>query len=158
MDIYDKVAKISLVFTHDKLNRIAGDTISLDNMFDAKRDLVNIHALDSLRFEISASLTRACIRTTDTARLDIIVNTHMPLFFKNHNGSIRGLRDNSKISDALIEFVKNPNDGEFIIYIDCGSLFFHPDYDEYDFGHVGTDKKDFPNRLHLGRRYYTQVL
>jgi hypothetical protein len=49
-----------------------------------------------------------------------------------------------KTKNSLIlsmSFIKAPLNGEFIILINCGFLFFHSDFDEYNFDHVSNKKQ-----------------
>ena len=91
MGFFDNITTISLRFSDDKIDRIAGDSIPLDTIFDADRNTVNTDALDLIRIEITSLLTQACTRTTNEPRIDILVNNHMPLYFINTRGSRRGL-------------------------------------------------------------------
>jgi hypothetical protein len=64
----------------------------------------------------------------------------MPLYLTNKNGSCRGICDLLKLIDTLKEFIKDLDNTKFIIHIDCGSLYYHPDLDEYNFDHISTNK------------------
>jgi hypothetical protein len=145
MGIFDAITTVSLRFTNDKIDRIAGDTIPLDSIFEMPgQDTLEGQALDNIRTEITLTLTHAFVRTTTPSRIDRIVTNNMPLYIKNNKGSHRGLWDLKKLQESLQEFVLSPADGEFIIYVDCGALFSHPVLDEYNFDHISEDRNAFP--------------
>jgi hypothetical protein len=145
MGVFDAITTVSLRFTNDKIDRIAGDTIPLDSIFDMPgQDTIKAPALDNIRTEITLILTHAFIRTDTPTRIDRIVTNNMPLYVTNKNRSRRGLRDLKKLQETLQEFIADTNDGEFIIYIDCGALFTHPEPDEYNFDHISDDRTAFP--------------
>jgi hypothetical protein len=68
----------------------------------------------------------------------------MPLYFKNKQGLCCSICDHSKLTQVLTEFNKDPQDQDFVIYVDCAALFYHPDFDAYNFDHVSNDKMDLP--------------
>ncbi len=91
MSNYDDITTITLHFTKDDIDRIAGNTIPIDCIIDVKHDNVLTTALDNIRKEIIKTLQHACFCTTTSTRINTIVNNHMPLYFKNHKGYRRSL-------------------------------------------------------------------
>jgi hypothetical protein len=145
MGVFDAITTVSLYFTNDKIDCIAGDIIPLDSTFDLPgQDTIKGQALDNIRTEITLILTHAFVCTTTPSRIDRIVMNNMPLYIKNKKGSCRGLRDLKKLQESLQEFVIDPDDGEFIIHIDCGALFSHPILDGYNFDHISNNRNAFP--------------
>lgn len=144
MSNYDDIKTITLHFTKDELDRIAGDTIPIDCILDVSNDHVLKNAFTNIREEIIKTLEHACFRTKKNARITTVVNNNMPLYFKNEKGYRRGLRDNQKLVQALDEFQADPDDQDFVINVDCNGLFYHPSYDPYNFDDVSPDIMDFP--------------
>ena len=144
MGVFSQIDSILLCFSNDKIDRIACDTISLDTILDTDRNVVQISSLDNIRTQITAVLTQAFTRTTTPSRINVIVKNNMPLYLKHQNGTRRGIGDLQKLIDTLREFIKDPENTEFILYIDCGSLYSHPDLDEYNFDHISTHKFPTP--------------
>jgi hypothetical protein len=87
MGIYDDLATISLRFSNEKIERIAGDTIAINTILDTTKDKIHSDALDNIRHEIITIINQAFTRTVTSSRIDVIVNNHMPLCIKNVNGS-----------------------------------------------------------------------
>ena len=66
------------------------------------------------------------------------------MYFKNHKGYSRSLRDHQRLIQALDELQEDPDDQDFVIHVDCNGLFYHPTYDPYNFDDVSPDIMDFP--------------
>jgi hypothetical protein len=49
---FDSITTISLCFSNEKIDRIAGDSISLDTLFDADRNTVNTDAVDETHYSL----------------------------------------------------------------------------------------------------------
>jgi hypothetical protein len=152
MSKYNNIDTISIAFNNAKIDQIAGDIIPLDSIFDLKRKNFLIDSFDNIRQDIIILLTYACHCTTEFDRIDNIVNHHMTLYYKNQKGMRRGLHEISQLLITLKEFKKEANDQNFVIYIDYNTLFYHPEFDQYNFDHVSHDRKDFPSKM--STRYY----
>jgi hypothetical protein len=79
----------------------------------------------------------------------------MPLYFKNKEGLRRGIRDNSKIIQVIKEFNNDPENEDFVIYVDCNALFYHPNFDGYNFDDITNDPKDMQILLLCPQSFYT---
>ena len=145
MGAFDNIDTVSIQFSNAKIDHAAGDTIILDTIFDDTRNHIKTDAFSNIRLAIISILTHGCLRTTDTSRITTFANGHVPLYFKNKHGLRRGIRDNSKIMQVFKEFNKDPEHEDFGIYIDCDALFYHPNFDGYNFDDISNDPKDIPS-------------
>ena len=75
MSYYNDIKTITLHFTKDDLDRIAGDTIPIDCIFDVSNETVLKIALENIREEITKTLQHACFRTKKNTRIKTILPT-----------------------------------------------------------------------------------
>jgi hypothetical protein len=154
MGLFDQIETISLCFSNDNIDHIAGDTISLHTILDSwcgthccqnqhpwqplQQDNNHAHSglylyCHSISDQHHCQESRTiCHYTSRTTSDHVVASWH------------RGIRDLMKLINTLKEFIKDPDNTKFIIHIDCGSLYYHPDLDEYNFDHISTDKFSNP--------------
>jgi hypothetical protein len=128
---FSSIRNILFHFTQDDLHRLASDSISTSDIIDSTTfDALVLDPLIALRHATAKLLAAACTRTTDPARIKILVN-QITFSWKDKNGDSLRICTADKLEECLLLAI-DAQTTKFVLLVQCDLLYFASNFDGLD--------------------------
>jgi hypothetical protein len=146
---FSSIRNILIHFTQDDLHRLASDSISTSDIIDSTTfDALVLDSLLTLRHATAELLAAACTRTTDPARIKILVN-QITFSWKDKNGDSLRIRTANKLEECLLLAI-DAQTTKFVLLAHCDLLYFASNFDGLDLDKADITPFPTPRPAKLG--------
>ncbi len=113
---FSKYTHLAVRFDNDLLHIIASDYIATDIVFDPDDpNKISPHAINAIRGEVVALLTRECTKTVDLTRVPRLVNM-MTISHTSKTGQLRRIRTFDHLDESMTQAIVPRCRSSFFIF------------------------------------------